>query len=137
MKLPTIPPTIAAFLVNIFSNNTGAIARVVAGAVVAGVTTALIKMFGYTLTEEENLKVAGYVTAGVTWSIGEVTTYLQNQNVAAMQTVLQTAFPAMGVDSHVGAQTVAAVQKIVDVAAEATASVGAGSANLTGTTRAV
>lgn len=112
MTTPAIPQSVTAFIINVFSKNSGAIARTVAGIVVGAIASLLVKVFGYTLTAEENLKLIGYTTAGVTWLIGEWTTYLQNKNVSVMQDALKAVFPDLPVDSHVGPVTVAAVEQL-------------------------
>lgn len=102
-----------AFVINLFSKNSGAIARAVAGVVTGAIASVLIKVFGYTLSAEENLKLIGGVTAGVTWLIGEWTTYLQNKNISTLQVALKAIDPSVVDDSHVGGVTVAAVERAV------------------------
>jgi len=106
--------TFMAFLINVFSKNSGAIARFLAGLIASAVTALAVKWFGYTLTAEENLKLMGLVTSGVTWAIGEWTTFLQNRNIKELQTAMQAIDPSVKADGHVGAVTVAAVERAAD-----------------------
>lgn len=114
MPSPSAFPTFMAFVINLFSKNSGAIARAVAGAVAGAVTSLLIKVFGYTLSAEENLKLIGGITAGVTWLIGEWTTYLQNKNISVLQDAMKAIDASVVVDGHIGAVTVAAVERAAD-----------------------
>jgi len=109
-----------AFVINLFSKNSGAIARAVAGVVTGAIASLLIKVFGYTLSAEENLKLIGGVTAGVTWLIGEWTTYLQNKNISALQDAMKVIDASVVVDGHIGAVTVAAVERAADALQTAT-----------------
>lgn len=114
MPSPSAFPTFMAFVINLFSKNSGAIARAVAGVVAGAITSLLIKVFGYTLSAEENLKLIGGVTAGVTWLIGEWTTYLQNKNISSLQDAMKAIDASVVVDGHIGAVTVAAVERAAD-----------------------
>jgi len=120
MSSPSAFPTVMAFVINLFSKNSGAIARAVAGVVTGAIASLLIKVFGYTLSAEENLKLIGGVTAGVTWLIGEWTTYLQNKNISALQDAMKVIDASVVVDGHIGAVTVAAVERAADALQTAT-----------------
>ena len=109
-----MPPDLKAFLINLFSKNTGSIARAVAGIVAAGIAALAVKLFGYTLSAEEYLKLTGMVAGGAMWFLGEVVKYIENKNITALQAAVQTIAPEVLTDGHIGPVTVAAVERAAE-----------------------
>ncbi len=102
-------------LINIFAKESGWIARTIASLIVGGIVAVCAK-YGFSLSDDDNLKLSGMVTTGVAWIINEYINKRQSEGIAAIQTKMQEVLPSIVVDGHAGTQTVAASSQVSNLA---------------------
>lgn len=110
-------------LINYFTKNGGAIARLIAGAVAAGIT-ALVARYGFELTPDQTGKISAGVALAVQGLIGEGVTYYQAQlaekqekGIAAIQQAIAPLIPEIQPTGKASTFTVEAVKAVAAAAA--------------------
>lgn len=109
---------ISTVLVNFFTKNGGLMARLIAAALVAGIT-AMVARWGFQLSAEDTAKLSGTIAVIVQGLIGEFVAAYQARGIKVIQAAVQTMAPEVRTDGTAGKVTREAVQEVANLAAQA------------------
>lgn len=104
MKIP-------APVLNVLSSQAGFFARILANAIVCAIV-AIVAKIGLDMSGEDVLKLTGTLATILGWILSDLVAQAQAKNVKQIQEALQPLVPAVRIDGHAGAVTVAAAQVV-------------------------